>query len=60
LPPDAPPEMAEALRDQGYEAQTLETISVPAWREAAREARPDDSARIFGKKLRAKRVLKPL
>ncbi|MBP8973338.1 MAG: dephospho-CoA kinase [Anaerolineae bacterium] len=60
LPPDVPPEMAKALRDQGYEAQTLETISVPAWREAAREARPDASAQIFGKKLRAKRVLKPL
>jgi dephospho-CoA kinase len=60
LPPDAPSEMSGALREQGYEAQTLETISVPAWREAAREARPDVSTQILGKKLRAKRVLKPL
>lgn len=59
LPQDAPPDMVQALTQQGYEAQRLEQIKVPAWREAAREARPAGS-QIFGKKLRAERVLKPL
>jgi hypothetical protein len=60
LPPGTPPAIIQALRAQGYEAQTLEAITVPAWREAVREARPDSSYAIFGKRLRAKRVLKPL
>lgn len=51
--------MAQVLVQEGYEAQQLEDIKVPAWREAAREARPDGSL-IFAKKLRAERVLKPL
>lgn len=60
LPPDASPAMIQALHGQGYEAQKIETINVPAWREAVREARPDPSYAIFGKRLRARRVLKPL
>lgn len=51
--------MAQVLTQEGYEAQQIDEIKVPAWREAAREARPDGSA-IFAKKLRAERVLKPL
>jgi hypothetical protein len=51
--------MAQVLTQEGYESQQLEEIKVPAWREAAREARPD-GATIFSKKLRAERVLKPL
>jgi dephospho-CoA kinase len=51
--------MAQVLTQEGYESQQLEEIKVPAWREAAREARPDGST-IFSKKLRAERVLKPL
>jgi len=53
------PELVQACLAQGYEAQRLEEIRIPAWREAVREARPD-GAIILGKKLRAERVLKPL
>ncbi len=60
VPPDAPADVENVLLNEGYEAQTLEAITVPVWREAVREARPDDSHRIFAKKLRAERVLKPL
>ncbi len=56
---DAPAGIVKALVAEGYEDTTLEDIKVPAWREAVREARPDN-ARIFAKKLRAERVLKPL
>jgi dephospho-CoA kinase len=59
LPYNESPEMIQAFLDQGYEKQELEDIKVPAWREAAREARPDGH-QIFAKKLRAERVLKPL
>jgi len=60
VPPDAPADVENVLLNEGYETQTLEAITVPVWREAVREARPDDSHRIFAKKLRAERVLKPL
>ena len=59
LPDNESPEMVQTFLDQGYEKQELEDIKVPAWREAAREARPDGH-QIFAKKLRAERVLKPL
>ena len=55
----APAGIVRALEDQGYEDTALEDIKVPAWREAVREARPD-GAKVFAKKLRAERVLKPL
>jgi hypothetical protein len=60
LPENETPEMVQTFLEQGYEKQELEDIKVPAWREAAREARPDDGHQIFSKKLRAERVLKPL
>ncbi len=59
LPDSAPQEMSRTLTEQGYVAQELDDIKVPAWREAARESRPDRT-RIFSKQLRAERVLKPL
>ena len=52
-------EMVQAFLKQGYERTEIEDIKVPAWREAAREARPDGT-QILAKKLRAERVLKPL
>ncbi len=60
LPVNEPQEMIQAFLDEGYVQQELEDIKVPAWREAAREARPDGQHTIFAKKLRAERVLKPL
>jgi len=45
--------------DQGYEKTDLESIKVPAWREAAIESQPPNT-QILSKKLRAERVLKPL
>jgi dephospho-CoA kinase len=59
LPENESAEMIQTFLDQGYEKQELEDIKVPAWREAAREARPDGH-QIYAKKLRAERVLKPL
>lgn len=59
LPANEPQEMVQAFLNEGYIQQELEDIKVPAWREAAREARPDGH-NIFAKKLRAERVLKPL
>jgi dephospho-CoA kinase len=59
VPEKDAPEMVQVLLQEGYEAQQLEDIKILAWREAARESRPD-SALIFSKKLRAERVLKPL
>ncbi|NDJ77036.1 MAG: dephospho-CoA kinase [Chloroflexi bacterium] len=59
VPNDAAQEMIQALSEQGYEDTKLEDIKVPAWREAVREARPEGS-RVYSKKLRAERVLKPL
>ena len=51
--------MIQAFVDQGYEMTTLESIKVPAWREAATESQPPNT-QILTKKLRAERVLKPL
>ncbi len=59
LPEDEGDETIKAFLQQGYEYTELEEIAVPAWREAAREARPD-GCQIYTKKLRAERVLKPL
>ncbi|MBN1679496.1 MAG: dephospho-CoA kinase [Anaerolineae bacterium] len=49
----------QTLIDEGYKHQALDEIKVPAWREAVRESRPDDTDVLY-KKLRAERVLKPL
>lgn len=59
VPETASDELVQALVQQDYERTQIDAIKVPAWREAVREARPDGS-RIFAKKLRAERVLKPL
>jgi dephospho-CoA kinase len=59
LPANARAETAAVLEQAGYEKREIEEIKVPAWREAAREARPDGYS-IYAKKLRAERVLKPL
>ncbi len=59
LPPTIQQAMGQTLLQEGYEKQELEDIKIPAWREAARESRPDNT-HIFAKKLRAERVLKPL
>ncbi|MEP7287174.1 MAG: dephospho-CoA kinase [Chloroflexota bacterium] len=58
LPQDAAM-LAQAFVDQGYEKVTLDSIKVPAWREAAVESQPANT-QILTKKLRAERVLKPL
>lgn len=59
LPEHEPDEHISALLRAGYEKKALEDIRIPAWREAARESRPE-GYQIFSKKLRAERVLKPL
>ncbi|MBN2303106.1 MAG: dephospho-CoA kinase [Anaerolineae bacterium] len=59
LPPDEPQETVQAFLRQGYEHTAIDEISVPAWRETARDACPE-GASIYAKKLRAERVLKPL
>lgn len=59
LPEHEPDEHVSALLSAGYEKKALEDIRIPAWREAARESRPE-GYQIFSKKLRAERVLKPL
>jgi hypothetical protein len=51
--------LAQAFVDNGYEKVSLESIKVPAWREAAVESQPANT-QILSKKLRAERVLKPL
>jgi len=59
LPAASTPAVLEAFVNMGYTEQELDQIKVPAWREAARESRPEDSV-IYAKKLRSERVLKPL
>jgi hypothetical protein len=59
LPQGIPQATLKAFEAAGYEARELEDIKVPAWREAARDSRPEGSL-IYAKKLRAERVLKPL
>jgi dephospho-CoA kinase len=59
LPDNEKAETIQAFLQLGYERTRLEEIKVPAWREAAREAQPDGT-QIFAKKLREKRVFKPI
>ena len=59
LPHDESAETVQAFLQRGYERTRLEEIKVPAWREAAREAQPANT-QIFAKKLREKRVFKPI
>lgn len=56
---NAPPSISDVFNRMEYQKMELDTIKVPAWREAAEEAQPPNSM-LFAKKLRAERVLKPL
>jgi dephospho-CoA kinase len=51
--------VAQALSGLEYAPQTPEKLGVAAWKEAAKESMPPDTALIF-KKLREDRVLKPI
>jgi dephospho-CoA kinase len=50
---------AQALAGLEYAPQAAEKLGVAAWKEAAKESMPPDSAMLF-KKLREDRVLKPI
>jgi dephospho-CoA kinase len=50
---------AQALAGLEYAPQALEKLGVAAWKEAAKESMPPDTALLF-KKLREDRVLKPI
>jgi dephospho-CoA kinase len=50
---------AQALSGLEYAPQVLEKLGVAAWKEAAKESMPPDTALLF-KKLREDRVLKPI
>ncbi len=56
---NASEELLKAFLDQGYEQITIESLKVPAWREAAQEMQTPDR-QLLMKKLRAERVLKPV
>jgi hypothetical protein len=56
---NAPPTISDVFTRMEYQKMELDTLKVPAWREAAEEAQPPNSM-LFAKKLRAERVLKPL
>jgi dephospho-CoA kinase len=56
---NAPTSISDVFTRMEYQKMELDTIKVPAWREAAEEAQPPNSM-LFAKKLRAERVLKPL
>lgn len=50
-----------AFEQHGYELTAVEQIKIPAWREAVQEIITENkTSRIFGKKLREDRVLKPI
>lgn len=59
LPRTAPQAVVQAFIDHGYERIEVDSLKVPAWREAAQEAGSPDK-QILMKKLRAERVLKPV
>ncbi len=59
LPTNVNSQVILAFTSNGYERTELDSIKVPAWREAAQESQPPNTI-IFAKKLRAERVLKPL
>lgn len=61
LPQTASAEAVQTFQGSGYEATTIEQIKIPAWREAVQEILAENkTARIFSKKLREDRVLKPI
>jgi hypothetical protein len=59
LPLNTPSAIIQAFLGNNYERTELDSIKVPAWREAAAESQPPNTS-ILAKKLRAERVLKPL
>ena len=56
---NSPVSISDVFTRMDYQKMDLDTLKVPAWREAAEEAQPPNSM-LFAKKLRAERVLKPL
>ncbi|MEZ4672428.1 MAG: dephospho-CoA kinase [Anaerolineae bacterium] len=61
LPEAVGAQLAPAFEQHGYEVTVVEQIKIPAWREAVQEIITEfKAARIFGKKLREDRVLKPI
>jgi N-acetylglutamate synthase-like GNAT family acetyltransferase len=56
--PNGSSALEQTFVDQGYEKITVDSIKVPAWREAATESQPPNT-QIYKKQLR-ERVLKPI
>jgi len=59
----APPRLAgiEMIwKSLGYEPTLPEKLEVRAWQEAAEESRPQQTARLFFKRLRIDRIMKPI
>lgn len=59
LPTTSTPIVLQVFSKNGYEVTSVETIKIPAWREAVQEMR-SDKVQILTKKLREDRVLKPI
>jgi dephospho-CoA kinase len=61
LPDTLPADLAQSFQSAGYDLTTVDQIKIPAWRESVQEILSEfKSARIFSKKLREDRVLKPI
>ena len=59
VPPALQKGAGAAFAAAGYEAISLESISITAWREAVKESQPTGTVVLF-KKLREERVLRPV
>ncbi|MEK7312401.1 MAG: dephospho-CoA kinase [Chloroflexota bacterium] len=59
VPPALQKRAGAAFAAAGYEAISLESISITAWREAVKESQPTGTVVLF-KKLREERVLRPV
>ncbi len=59
LPHPTPPSLIQFYQTLGYESQTVAELP-KAWLEAAREAGRQDDERMMLRKLREKRVLRPM
>jgi hypothetical protein len=59
VPRTAPPNLLQTFFAHGYERIEIETLKVPAWREAAQEMQTPER-QVLMKKLRAERILKPV
>lgn len=58
IPQNASQEMTQVFLNNEYQLSPIESIKIPAWREAARESMPPNT-QIFARKL-GERVLKPM